>query len=133
MKKKLLQYGICVVLGGLMAVWVMDLEGFFIVWKDRAAAASILCNAFFVPGILLSAFGALFWVSNTGFFDSVSYAVHVMGHMFWPFAKSKRKSYYDYKMEKAEKRAAVPAFIFIVGVFYLALSLICLGIWYGVS
>ena len=133
MKKKLLQYGICVVLGGLMAVWVMDLEGFFILWGERATAVSILCNAFFVPGILFSSFGALFWVANTGFFDSVSYAAHTIGHIFIPFAKSKRKSYYDYKTEKAEKRAPIPGFIFHVGAFYLALSLICLGIWYGIS
>ena len=133
MKKKLLQYGICGVIGGLMAVWVMDLEGFFIVWRDKAAATSILCNAFFVPGILLASFGALFWVSNTGFFDSVSYAFHVVGHMFLPMGKSKRKTYYDYKTEKADKRAAVPAFIFIVGVFYLALSMGCLVAWYAVS
>ena len=133
MKKKLLQYGICVVLGGLIALWVMDLEGFFILWRERATAVSILCNAFFVPGILLASFGALFWVANTGFFDSMSYALHVVGHVFLPFAKSKRKTYYDYKTEKSEKRGSVPTFIFVVGIFYLTLSLICLGIWYGVA
>ena len=131
--KKLLQYGICGVLGGLIALWVMDLEGFFVVWRDRAAATSILCNAFFVPGILLASFGALFWVANTGFFDSIAYAAHVVGHMFLPMGHAKRKTYYDYKTEKAEKRASVPIFIFIVGVFYLALSVICLGLWYAVS
>lgn len=133
MKKKLLQYGICVVLGGLMAYWVMDLEGFFILWREKATAFSILCNAFFVPGILFASFGALFWVSNTGFFDSVSFAFHTAGHLLLPFLKSKRMTYYDYKMEKAEKRGTVPGFIFHVGAFYLVLSMICLGLWYAVG
>lgn len=132
MKKKLLQYGICGVFGALMAYWVMDLEGLFLLWGETATVVSIFCNAFFVPGILLASFGALFWIASTGFFDSVAYAFRTAGHLFLPFLRIERKSYYDYKAEKAEKRTAMPGFIFHVGAFYLALSLICLVIWYAI-
>ena len=133
MKKKLLQYGICGAVGALMAYWVMDLEGLFILWGETATAMSILCNAFFVPGILLASFGALLWVAGTGFFDSIAYAFRVAGHVILPFLRSDRKSYYDYKAEKAEKRAPLPAFVFHVGAFYLGLSILCLVIWYAIA
>ena len=103
-KKKLLQYGITAVVGALMAWWVMDIEGFFVVVGDPVHTRAILCDAFFVPGILLSLIGMLVWISSTGFFDALGYAVRTAAHMFLPFVKTERKSFYDYKMEKAEKR-----------------------------
>lgn len=130
MRKKLFQYGFCVLFGALIAYWVMDSQGLFVVWSETSAALAILCDAFFVPGILLASFGALFWIACTGFFDSVAYAFRTAGHILLPFFRIEKKSYYDYKTEKAEKRAPVPGFIFYVGVFYLALSVICLVIWY---
>ena len=129
MKKKLFQYGFTFLFGAILAYWVMDAEGLFILWSEKATAASILCNAFFVPGILLASFGSLLWVANTGFFDSVAYAFRAAGHLFLPFKRTERKSYYDYKMEKAEKRTPIPNFLFHVGAVYLGLSLICLAIW----
>ena len=133
MKKKLLQYGICLVFGAVLAYWVMDAEGLFILWGEKATAVSILCNAFFVPGILLASFGTLFWIAGTGFFDSIAYAFRVAGHILLPFIRSERKTYYDYKAEKAEKRVPIPGFIFHVGAFYLVLSIICLVVWYLIA
>lgn len=129
MKKKLLQYGICGIIGALIAYWVMDLEGLFLVWGKMPDTWSILCDAFFVPGILLTMFGILFWIANTGFFDSIAYAFRTAGHILLPFIRSDRKTFYDYKAEKAEKRTSTPYFVLIVGVFYLLLSGICLAIW----
>ena len=129
MKKKLLQYGICFIVGALIAYWVMDLEGLFVV-NVPSEIAAILCDAFFVPGILLTMVGCLIWISTTGFFDSLGYAVMVGMHLVLPFLnKGERKSYYDYKAEKDEKRGKTPILIFIVGSFYLLLSGIALIVW----
>ena len=131
MKKKLLQYGITAVVGALIALWVMNIEGMFLLIGAGAPGAilSILCDAFFVPGILLVLFGALMWVANTGFFDSLGYALRTAAHMFLPFMKTERKSYYDYKTEKADKRGSTPYFMFIVGVVYMVLAVVFLLIW----
>ena len=129
MKKKLLQYGICGAIGALLALWVMDMSGFFELWQQPAEAMLILCDAFFVPGILLVMFGALMWIATTGFFDSIAFAFRAAGHLLLPFLHLERKTYYDYKAEKAEKRGSTPYFIFIVGACYLALSVVFLIIW----
>ena len=130
-KKKLLQYGICGLIGAVIAVLVMDAEGLLLFWgTHRETTLIILCDAFFVPGILLILFGCLLWIANTGFFDSLGYAVRTAAHLLIPFRKAERKTFYDYKEERAEKRGKTPAFIGIVGVFYLLLSLIPLAILY---
>lgn len=129
MKKKLLHYGICFIIGALIAYWVMNIEGLFLLTVHSEIAA-VLCDAFFVPGILLTMVGCLIWISTTGFFDSIGYAVSVGIHLLLPFInKGERKSYYDYKVEKDEKRGKTPIFIFIVGLFYLLLSSIALIVW----
>jgi len=47
-----------------------------------------------------------------------------------PFLKLERRSYYEYKEEKAEKRdSTVPYFIIIVGFGFLALSAISCIVW----
>jgi len=130
-KKKLLQYGICSILGAAITVWIIAAEGLFQPVETTAKEAMfILCDALFVPGALLSSLGALIWVSTTGFFDALGYAAHVAGHMFLPFLKLERRSYYEYKEEKAEKRdSTVPYFIIIVGFGFLALSAISCIVW----
>ena len=128
MKKKLLQYGITSVVGALMAVWVMDAEGLFLIKDAPEHTMNILCDAFFVPGIFLVLIGALVWIATTGFFDSLGYAMRSVVHMFMPFIKHERKSFYDYKVEKAEKRGATPYFIMIVGGAYILVAAVFLVI-----
>ena len=130
MKKKLIQYGVCTTLGALIAVWVMDTEGMFVIENpDLNMVCLILADAFFVPGILILLFGALLWISTTGLFDSVSYALRTAAHSLLPFLHFERKSFYDYKVEKAEKRGNTPYFAMIVGAFYLVLSGISILLW----
>ena len=133
MKKKLLQYLICFIVGALIAFLIMESKGLFTV-NEPVEIAAILCDAFFVPGILFVMIGALVWISTTGLFDSLGYAFHVASHTLLPFLfKSANKSFYDYKAEKDESRAKTPAFVFIVGVVFLAASVIALIIWQNLS
>ena len=130
MKKKLLQYGICFLIGAAMALWIMDSEGLFI-QNSHVDVSAVLCDAFFVPGILLVMVGCLFWISTTGLFDALGYAFRVAGHTLFPFLfKANSESFYDYKTEKDGKRIKTPAFIFIVGTVFLAASGIALAVYY---
>jgi hypothetical protein len=125
-KKKLLQYGITTVVGGLIAWRVMDAEGLFLIAGEPEHTKAILCDAFFVPGILLALIGMIVWVSSTGFFDALGYAVKTAAHMFIPFIKTERQSFYDYKMAKAEKRGSTPHFITFVGIAFILVSVVFL-------
>ena len=133
MKKKLLQYGITTVIGALIALWYMKIEGFFEIVNSATNQTkeilNILCSAFFIPGALFLLTGALLWISTTGFFDSFGYAFKMTAHMFLPFRKTERKSFYDYKMEKEEKRASVPHFVLIVGAAFILVSVVFLILW----
>ena len=129
MNKKLLQYGICTVFGGIISYMIMDAQGLFIVWGNTTEVMLILCDAFFVPGILLTMFGALVWVAQTGFFDAIAYAFRTASHIILPFVNRDRKTFYDYKIDRAEKRKSTPYFILVVGMGYLLVSVICLFIW----
>lgn len=133
MKKKLLQYGATAVVGALIALWVMNIEGFFIIIDSESDQIkeifNILCNAFFIPGMLLILSGVIMWIASKGFFDSFGYAGRTAAHMFIPFMKPERKSFYDYKEEKAKKRGKVPYFLMIVGAAYLLISVVFLILW----
>ncbi len=130
MKIKLFRYGIGVAIASLIAVWVMYTEGLFDgIAFPTDVVLMILCDAFFVSGILFTLFGALMWIASTGFFDSLSYAVKIALHNFIPTHKWERKSFYDYKMEKAEKRGGVTLVPVIVGAVFLLVSAVFLIIW----
>ena len=124
MKKKLIQYGVCGVIGALIAYWVMYSKQLFAVEHPLADVYLILSDAFFVPGILLASFGVLLWISTTGLFDSIGFAFRAAAHALLPFIRYERITFYDYKMEKAEKRGSVPYFVMIVGAFYILLAVI---------
>ena len=130
MKKKLLQYGICSLIGAALALWVMYSEGLFIP-NNPVDVSAVLCDAFFVPGILMVMFGALLWISTTGLFDALGYAFRVAAHTLLPFLfKTDILTFYDYKSEKDGKRMKTPVFIFISGVVFLAASGIALAVYY---
>jgi hypothetical protein len=62
----------------------------------------------------------------------LGYAVRTAAHLLIPFRKVERKTFYDYKEERAEKRGKTPSFIGIVGGVYLLLSAVFLVIFYMV-
>ncbi len=89
----------------------------------------ILCDAFFVAGILLALFGVLLWIASTGFFDSIAYIGRTAAHLLLPFLHGERKSFYEYKLEKQEKRKETLSFVIYVGLGFLAVALVFLALW----
>lgn len=94
--------------------------------------ARYLSDGLFVVGFLLTGMGALIWISTTGFFDIMSYAVKSFLVLFTPLKKPKEHpSFFDYKETREGKRGKPRFSMLGVGVIYLVLSVICLGIYYG--
>ena len=95
----------------------------------------ILCDAFFVPGVVFLAIGALILVSNGGFFDGIAYGVKTAFCALVPGLKLKKgESYADFKARKQENRkpAAVKA-PFITGCAFAAISIVFLVLYYSVA
>ena len=64
----------------------------------------IICNAFFIIGVLMAGIGILSWAGSKGTYDIFSYAGKVILVKFKP--KEKMQSYYDYTQEKNKNRKA---------------------------
>jgi hypothetical protein len=64
----------------------------------------IICNAFFIIGVLMAGIGILSWAGSKGTYDIFSYAGKVILVKFKP--KEKMQSYYDYTQEKSKNRKA---------------------------
>lgn len=83
----------------------------------------ILCDAFFVMGVVITGFGLLVFTSNEGVFDGLVFAVGSFFNMFRRPEARKYATYFDYKASREDKKFSF-AFLVIVGVFFIAVSLI---------
>lgn len=89
------------------------------------------CDAFFVSGVVLVCVGGLVFVSNGGVFDMITYGVK---NLFWLFKKNpadrKYKDFYEYREAMKEKKRSY-GYMVIVGLAYIAVSLIFLALYYN--
>ncbi|MBP5163480.1 MAG: DUF3899 domain-containing protein [Spirochaetales bacterium] len=80
----------------------------------------IICNAFFIIGVLMAGIGILSWAGSKGTYDIFSYAGKVILVKFKP--KEKMQSYYDYTQEKSKNRKAWLKELTIWGAICIAIS-----------
>ncbi len=124
-RKLLLKYGIATAVAGGMTALVLYLHGY----ADAVTQADryrILADAFTIPGVILVMVAALIWVSTFGFFDGLSYAARQFAGLFWPMFGKKHKhlTYYDYKVEREEKRFGGYGFLFFVGLAFVVVAVV---------
>lgn len=94
--------------------------------------ARYFSDGFFVAGLILTGIGGLVWISTTGFFDIFGYAFRSLVVLFTALRKpQEHKQYYDYKTERAAHRGKPLFFLLAVGVLFLLLSALCLGLYYN--
>lgn len=120
LKTNLLKYGITSVVSLLLSL------AYYLSFKDADMQLTrLLSDAFFVPGILIAGFGVLFYVSNQGIFDGLSYGLQMAFKALIPGGKlKKQKSYGDFKEEKEAHRVKGYGFILVVGIFDIAIATI---------
>ena len=132
-KKTLISIAVQLGIALMIAIPVAVSQGFAL---DGAAYLNCrwLSDGFFVSAVIFVGLGGLFWVSTTGFFDIFSYAFKSLFVLFSPLKKAKEfPHYYDYKCEKDAKREGKPIShtVLVVGLICLAVSLICLALYYN--
>ena len=111
------------------------LTGWFILSRDLLEQTEplkiyhILCDGFFVVGVLISSLGSLIFVSNEGVFDPLVYGVRSFINLFRKRDKRKMETYYDFRMARLEhKFPFLPillcgaAFLLVSGVMYILYS-----------
>ena len=132
-KKTLISIAVQLVIGVALALLAACALGFSLQGEMWINCRS-LSDGFFIGSVLFIGMGVLLWVSTTGFFDIFGYAMKSLLVLFSPLVKpSEHPHYYEYKCEKEAKRTGKPIThtVLIVGLILLALSLICLALYYN--
>ena len=130
-----LKYLITFGIGSVISVLLMWYFGLFAAQNaTKVDIAFTLCDAFFIPGILILALGALVFASRNGAFDMLVYAVkYVFTLHFRRKDEASKGTFYDYKTEKAGKEKTPCLYLVIVGLVFLAAAGICLLLFYKFS
>lgn len=81
----------------------------------------ILCDAFFVVGVVLTAVGLLVFTTNEGAFDMIVYGMRSFIDLFKKTNTRKYETYYDYRVARSEKKLKF-GFLLICGLVFLAAS-----------
>ncbi len=132
-KKTLISIAVQLVIAVALAVLAASVQGFKLageLWLN----CRYLSDGFFIVAVLFTGMGVLLWVSTTGFFDIFGYAMKSLLVLFSPLVKpGEHPHYYEYKCEKEAKRKGKPIThtVLIVGLILLAMSLICLALYYN--
>lgn len=127
-KANLIKYGSCTVVTVLLMLAYLlprDFPGAGLQDQYR-----MLCDAFFIPGILLILAGALVWVSGEGAFNGISYCLRVAAYALIPGKrKDAYENYGDYVERKRQKKVGGYGFLFYYGMAVMALSLVFLALY----
>ncbi len=94
--------------------------------NDSIPVIWAVSDALFVVGLINFGFGALLWISTTGFFDILAYGFKSLIYLFTPIKKNRDEGgYYEYKVAKKEKRKKVPFEVLWIGAAMLIAGIIC--------
>ena len=108
---------------------VFAIKGFFT--SDAKANIQILHDAFFAAGALLVLFAGLLFVSGEGVFLGVGYAMGRAIKALIPFSRKEHETYAQYRERKIGKhKRNGESCLFFTGLFFVAVSIIFLVIWY---
>ena len=125
LKSKIKKYSLTIIIGLIITVGLLFSFNFFSGELSNIDTMKALSDAFSVSGILLLAYGALIYVSTEGMFDGVSYAgMFVVRSLVPGMRRNPIQKYGDYKVSKEGKRCSGYAYIFFIGLGFLAVGII---------
>lgn len=131
-KSLLIKYGVCFGVASLITLGVFGIKGFFT--DDVGVNIQILSDGFFVSGILLLMFAGMMFISSEGALIGISFVLRNVVMSFVPMGRMNHELYGQYRERKlAElkaKRASGDRCITVVGLIFLAISIVFTVIWY---
>ena len=110
---------------GLLAVGAIVWSKDLFAQTAPVAIFHILCDAFFVAGVVIFAAGVLVFSSNEGTFDIFVYGLSSFVDMFRKKSQKKYDTFFDYR-ESHEDVKLPFGFLLITGAVFIAISLVML-------
>ena len=128
-KSKLRKYLIASAIGLAIGIAVFAAKGGFDA-VERIQSLYALCDACFVPGVLLMGFGALLFCADDGLFDMMNYGVMLCVNLVRKEEKRRAfpKTFHDYRQMKQEGRNGGFGYLLIIGGVFIALAILFLVI-----
>lgn len=98
--------------------------------SERQKVFFVLCNGFFISGVLCTSLGLMVFASDAGAFDMLIYGIRRFISLFQrDINKIKYKTFYDYRMAKEGKPKRSFFYMIAVGLVYIGISLIFLYVY----
>ena len=131
MKKQVLRYSITTGVCAILVFLIVTVRGIFSEGLETYKVFHYLTDAFFAVGVVCAGIGLLLFASNGGAFDLLVYGISRFFSMFKKDPnKVKYHTYYDYHIAKAERKKTAFLYLVIVGLVFVALSLLFLYFYY---
>ena len=92
----------------------------------------VLCDAFFLPGVIMIFLGLLMVMNNLGALDTMAFGFSYVLHMLAPGAFDKMDSYLDFIEKRRANRSGGYGFLFVIGSVMIAISVVFLVLFYSV-
>ena len=127
-KITLRNYGICFGIEAVVAFLVIWSKGFF---TDSAAVnLQILSDAFFVPGVLMTLFAGMMYISGEGALIGIGFVLRNAALTFVPMGRAKHERYADYRARKmGQVKKSGHGFILVSGLVFLFIGIVLSVVW----
>ena len=130
-KVTLRNYGICVGIEAVIAFLVIWSKGFFT--QSAADNIQILSDAFFVPGILMTLFAGMMYISGEGALIGIGFVLRNVALTFVPMGRAKQERYADYRARKlSQTKKHNTGCILVTGLVFLFIGIVFTVIWSAV-
>lgn len=128
-KASLRNYGICIGIEALIALFVIWSKGFFA--HSLAVNIQILSDAFFVSGIMMTLFAGMMYVTSEGALIGVSFVLRNAVLAFIPMGRARHEKYVDYRERKlANAKKSGIHYPLVTGLVFLFIGIVFTVIWY---
>lgn len=129
-KALLIKYIVCFCVASLITLAVFAIKGFFT--DSPSVNLQILSDGFFVPGILLTLFAGMMFVSSKGALIGIGFVLRNVVQAFTPMGRKKHEFYAQYRERKLKNaKKSSDHCILITGLFFLLIGVILTMIWYS--
>ena len=127
-KVTLRNYGICVGIEVVIAFLVIWSKGFFT--QSAAVNIQILSDAFFVPGILMTLFAGMMYISGEGALIGIGFVLRNVALTFVPMGRAKHERYADYRARKlSQTKKHNTGCVLVTGLIFLFIGIVFTVIW----
>lgn len=125
-KKYAISSGIALLIAFLVAMS----KGFF--GESPSVNVQILADSFFVPGVLMTLFAGMMFISGEGGLIGIGFVLRNMVLTFIPMGRAKHEVYADYRARKLAKvKKGGIRYVLVPGLVFLAIGISLSCYWYA--